>query len=239
MLPKKSISIVSISDVKIKETIYALKNSLKILKSTDTILFTSKPLKQNKFEANFISIIKIPEIKSIKDYSNFVIYELHKYIKTSHVLIVQWDGYIINKNKWDFKFLNYDYIGAPFIPRDSDKSYSRDKNGAFYINGNGGFSLRSKRLLEAPTKFQLKDNAYFTNSHEDGFFCVYQRRFLESKGFIWAPFSIAKNFSIESPISLSDLEELPFGFHGKKMFYLKKVIQNLTFIFKIFKLFFK
>ena len=237
MLSQTSISIISISDIRMKETIVALKKSFKLVKSSETILFTSQSVRLNKYEKKIINIIKIPEIKSIKDYSNFIIYELYKYIKTSHVLIVQWDGYIINKNKWDLNFFNYDYIGAPFIPRSLDEQYSRDQKGAFYVIGNGGFSLRSRRLLEAPSKFKLVDDPNFTNMHEDGFFCVYHRSFLESKGFIWAPFYIAKEFSIESPLCLNDLKELPFGFHGKKMIYIKKFIKPLILFFKILKLF--
>ena len=56
----------------------------------------------------------------------------YKYIKTSHVLIVQWDGYIINSKKWDSRFLNFDYIGAPFIPREYDINYSKNKDGKFF-----------------------------------------------------------------------------------------------------------
>ena len=198
-----------------------------------TLLFTSKQIDLSKYNCNMIKIIKIDPISSIKKYSNFVIYDLYKYVRTSHILIVQWDGFVCNKNKWDINFLNYDYIGAPFIPRESDLKYSRDKNDAFYIVGNGGFSLRSKRLLEAPSKYNLKDNKDFTNNHEDGFFSVYHRNFLESKGYIWAPFFLAEKFSIESPLTYKQIKDLPFGFHGRRMFYIlktKKLLKNL-FIF--------
>ena len=196
----------------------------------------------NKKEAEIIDLVRINKISSIKDYSSFIIYSLYKYIKSSHILIVQWDGYIINPEKWDPNFLKYDYVGAPFIPRENDKNYSRDINGAFYTIGNGGFSLRSKKLLEAPTKFKLKDNREFTNFNEDGFFSVFHRKFLESKGLIWAPFDIAKKFSIESPLSTNELKDLPLGFHGKKMYYLLKIIKIIKIIklknFKILKLIF-
>ena len=220
-MPKElKLTIVSISDIKIKKTIDALIKSNKSIKPYKTILFSSKNIILNKKEAEIIDLIKINKIRSIEDYSSFIIYSLYKYIKTSHILIVQWDGYIINHNKWDSNFLNYDYIGAPFIPREFDNNYCRDKDGAFYTIGNGGFSLRSKKLLEAPTKFKLEDNKKYTNFNEDGFFSVYHRKFLESKGFVWAPFDVAKNFSIESPLSIKELIDLPLGFHGKKMINL-------------------
>ena len=80
------------------------------------ILFSSKAIRLSKKESEIIDLVKINKISSIKDYSSFIIYSLYKYIKTSHILIVQWDGYIINPEKWDPNFLKYDYVGAPFIP---------------------------------------------------------------------------------------------------------------------------
>jgi hypothetical protein len=54
--------------------------------------------------------VKIPELKGIEGYSNFVIRELHKHVDTSHCLIVQWDGYVLNTNSWLSEYLQYDYI---------------------------------------------------------------------------------------------------------------------------------
>ena len=233
MLKKQNnITIVAISDIKIKETLNSLMISNSKLRPAKTILFTSKPFSLNNKQAKSIKKIKVKPIKSIKDYSEFIIYYLYKYIETSHILIVQWDGYIINTQKWNSDFLKYDYIGAPFIPRENEKNYSKDSKGRFFSIGNGGFSLRSKSLLEAPSKYNLIDDKYFTNNHEDGFFSVLHRNFLESKGFKWAPFFIANEFSIETPLSFKDFRNLPFGFHGKKLYYflkIKNLIKNLFF----------
>ena len=229
---KKELTIIAVSDIKIKRTINSLMKSSLSLKPFKTILFSSKRIKLNNKQAEIIDLIKVDKINSIEEYSKFIIYKLFNYIQTSHILIVQWDGYVINPKKWDSEFLNYDFIGAPFVPRDNDENYCRDKNGAFYSVGNGGFSLRSRRLLEAPSKFKLLDNKNYTNFHEDGFFSVYHRSFLESKGFVWAPFVIANKFSIESLLSIKDLIDLPLGFHGKKIFYLLffvKIINYLKF----------
>ena len=239
MTKEAKLTIVSVSDIKIKRTINALIKSNINLKPSKTILFSSKAITLNKKESGIIDLVRIKKISSIQDYSSFIIYSLYKYIKTSHILIVQWDGFIINPEKWDPNFLKYDYIGAPFIPRENDKNYCRDLNGGFYTIGNGGFSLRSKKLLEAPTKFKLKDNREFTNFNEDGFFSVFHRKFLESKGLIWAPFDIAKKFSIESPLSTNELRDLPLGFHGKKMYYLLIIIKIIRLKnFKFLKLVF-
>lgn len=225
---RKEITLVSISDIRINETINALVRSHKKLYPAKTFLFSSKSINLNKLQKKMIEVIKVKPIISIKQYSEFIIYELHKYISTSHVLIVQWDGFILNSSKWNNKFLNYDYIGAPFIPRDNS-NYCRDKSGSFYSIGNGGFSLRSKKLLAAASELNLTDNYNLTNFHEDGFFSILHRKYLESQGYKWAPFEIAKEFSIESPLSFEDFKYLPFGFHGKKLYYFllfKKYIMS-------------
>ena len=83
MIEEAEITLVAVSDIKIKETIKALINSAISLKNPRTILFTSKKINLNKKEAETIEIINIKKINSIKKYSNFIIYSLHKYIKTN------------------------------------------------------------------------------------------------------------------------------------------------------------
>ena len=86
---KNNISIIAISDIKIKETIFALIKSSESLHPKRTILFTSKSVSLNKYESKLIDLIVINSIKSIEEYSKFIIYELYQYLETSHCLIVQ------------------------------------------------------------------------------------------------------------------------------------------------------
>jgi hypothetical protein len=134
-------------------------------------------------------------INSRQAYSRFVLQELHKYIYTDFVLIVQWDGWVINPNAWQDAFLDYDYIGAvwPWHPEGLRV-------------GNGGFSLRSKKLLEltADPKFVYKDR------NEDDLICHVNRDFLVSNGIKFAPEELARYFSFEREIT----NLIPFGFHG-------------------------
>lgn len=222
---KKTFSIVSVADTKIKETLKALRFSKESLNSENALLITSRKI-DPKLQFAGLEVVNVPPIKSFKEYNNFIIFELFKYINSTHALIVQWDGYVINPNKWDKKFLNYDYIGAPFIPRSQDKKYGKTGEGDFYTIGNGGFSLRSLNLLKSAIEFDLKDNINITNNHEDGFFCVLHRKFLEEKGLLWAPFEVASEFAIESPICFQDFFNLPLGFHGKKMLLISKIIKS-------------
>ena len=223
---KQSLPIVAIADTKIKQTIKSLKKSRIGVKYQKILLITSKNIKRS-FVFKGLKVIRIDPLKTSKEYNHFVIYKLHSFITTTHILLVQWDGFVINNEKWNDNFYNYDYIGAPFIPRENDNSYCRDRNGNFYCIGNGGFSLRSLRLLKSASKYKLEDDLNFTFCHEDGFFCVLHREFLESKGFKWAPYNIATEFAIESPISIDRIFDLPFGFHGKKILKM----YNLIFIF--------
>ena len=228
----KTLSLVAVADTNIIKTIYALRKSKKDLNLKEILLITSHNIEE-KFLFRGLNVINIKPIKSFKEYNYFIIYELYKYIKTTHVLLVQWDGYVLNPNKWNKNFLDYDYIGAPFIPRAKNYFYSRDNKKNFYSVGNGGFSIRSKSLLMAASRFNLSDQDDVTLAHEDGFFCVLHRKFLESKGFKWAPINIANKFSIESPISFAEILELPFGFHGKKMLRLFPLINILHILMKL------
>src|SRR6516162_7938544 len=55
--------------------------------------------------------VQIPPVRNVEEYSGFVVRKLWKYVETSHCLIVQWDGYVVNGSAWDNEFLNCDYIG--------------------------------------------------------------------------------------------------------------------------------
>ena len=237
------LDIVAISDYRVDQTISSLYRSFKLFPNSSFYLFTSCPSSYtvpDDFQES-LNFIEIPPIISLASYSNFVIYDLHRYLSNTHCLIVQWDGMISFPPMWTDSFLDYDYIGAPFIPRPKDPSYSTDLSGTFYAVGNGGFSLRSLKLLQSASLYNLKDNYDYTRGHEDGFFCVYHRQFLESKGFTWAPLELARLFSKEKPSSLNELFQPSFGVHGKlyclvsHFWYRLYLIMSLfnDFIFKL------
>lgn len=53
-------------------------------------------------------------IKSKEEYSRYCIKELHKQVQTDFMLVIQWDGYVLNANAWNPEWLKYDWIGAPW-----------------------------------------------------------------------------------------------------------------------------
>ena len=147
------------------------------------------------FTAEDIRVVKLPSDFSLDDYNKFLIKDLNSYINTDYVLTFQNDGFIANPNSWSDEFLDYDYIGAPWW-------YDDDNN-----VGNGGFSLRSKRLLEV----LASDDHIDEFAPEDHVICrVYGDYLKEKHGIKFAPESLASKFSVEN----GHFDD-QFGFHGK------------------------
>jgi len=209
MLNLENVTLVSVTSVNLEKTILALKYSMKGIKFNEVLLLTDKDVFPND-----IKTIKIDKLDYIA-YSKFIVYELHKYINTDFALIIQNDGFVINPDKWDDKFLEYDYIGAPFpIPPSHDNISYRDPFGNLIRVGNGGFSLRSKKILSLPTKLNLEWKPYFGYYNEDGFFAVHNKHIFEDNGCKFSPVDLAARFSIEKETP-ETVGVTSFGFHGK------------------------
>lgn len=173
----------------------ALDTTQKAFKKAKLLTFSDKPIHPN---AEFI---KIPKFANAIEYNKFMLSDISKYISTSHFLVVQYDGFVVNKSNWCKSFLNYDYIGAPWTP----------KSGKHTV-GNGGFSLRSLRLQRAIEKEKLRLLENFKNGlAEDRVICDYNKLLLESKyGIRFAPYKVAERFSYEKVKT----SKSTFGFHG-------------------------
>ena len=190
-VPIPTIDLVSVACTKVPETIEAMRKCQAQKKFTRSILFTHEDIK-----AEGIDVIKIDKL-DYKGYNEFVAMELWKYIGSDYILLVQNDGYITNGAMWTDEFLKYDYIGAPW-PVPNDETTYRTPSGKLIRVGNGGFSLRSRRLLRAPTLLELKFSDNGTGfPHEDGFLCVHNREVLEKAGIRFAPVDLAAKFSTE------------------------------------------
>jgi len=149
-------------------------------------------------------VVRIDNVDSLETYSHFFIKKLHEYVDTDFVLVIQYDGFILNPEAWTDDFLTYDYIGAPW--------WYEDENNV----GNGGFSLRSKKLLHI-----LYHDEYITEHHpEDHHIARTYGEYLRSKGVVFAPEYVASRFSIEGclkepvPVKYGSVWTNEFGFHG-------------------------
>jgi hypothetical protein len=155
----------------------------------DAILFSDTPVAGN------FRHVPIERLNSLDEYSRFCLREIPRLTSTAFVLVVQWDGYIVGPDMWSGAFRNYDYVGAP-IP---------EQDGSVWV-GNGGFSLRSRRLLDAlPSLDQPAGVA------EDVVICRLHRDHLERAfGVKFAPVALASRFSYE----MRHPGRPTFGFHG-------------------------
>lgn len=144
----------------------------------------------------------MPPLGSKRAYSEFIMHEVYKYVDTSHMLIVQHDGYVKNWKAWSPTWLKYDYIGAPWL-------FHKDR----FNVGNGGFSLRSRRIMELASTLNLQNDKWITEYNEDHNLCRIYRPYLESKGIKFAPLDVAAQFSIEG-WGGDNRYRGQFGFHG-------------------------
>lgn len=140
-----------------------------------------------------IEYVQSPKIQTTKDYSDVLLTGIEEYVQGTHVLIMQWDSFITNPSLWQDHFLDYDYIG-PAWPHHPENPV-----------GNGGFSLRSVKLLKA-----IKRPEFVKKHPEDYCICVDNKYFLEKEcGIRFAPPELADQFAVER----APWHEA-FGFHG-------------------------
>lgn len=152
----------------------------------------------------------IKKISDINQFNHFMFSELTNHVQTSHVLTVQDHAYIINPEVWDDSWLEYDYIGALWLYK-SDTYICHD-TGEHVRIGNGGFSLRSKKLLDIPKQHNLpllQEQGWY---NEDGNICVYHRKKMLELGVRYAPIEVAAKFSYEN-LMQDNYGVKPFGFH--------------------------
>lgn len=169
----------------------ALKHCLEQVDFAECLFFTDSDLCEIDPR---ITRVPIGKLSSARDYSKFLLTRLVDFVRTPYCLVAQWDGFVVNGNRWDTSFLKYDYVGAPW-PQFTDGDNV----------GNGGFSLRSKRLLEA-----CRDPRFQAIHPEDVAICRVNRRLLESDyGIRFADEGVATRFSFERGHPTRT-----FGFHG-------------------------
>lgn len=145
-------------------------------------------------------------IDSLDDYNAFMLRYLNDHIDTDFALVVQYDGFILNPDAWTDEFLAYDYIGAPWYIDGTQ------------VVGNGGFSIRSKRLLETVQRDpHIAIDRSTSEQHcknDDWLLCVLHRERLEQSGIRFASPELAHRFSLEENEEYGGVWSNQFGFHG-------------------------
>lgn len=112
--------------------------------------------------------------------SHFMLRLMPNWVRTSHVLVIQWDGFVVEPWAWSNAFLTYDFVGALWPDHGGDSAV-----------GQGGFSLRSRRLLAAGMDPRIEaehpEDVVLTRSHRD---------FLQREhGVRFAPAAVSRRFA--------------------------------------------
>ena len=206
-------TLIAIDCVQPTLAVKALQKTCEQIKFKEVLLFSDN--KPHNLPENY-KFIQIDKINNLDEYSHFVIYELPNYINTDFCFSVHWDGFVINPHLWDDKYMEYDYIGAPWV-RTAHFLYKNERV------GNGGVSIRSKRLMDYVKTLNC-------SGHEDTAICSNHRQHLIEKGFKFAPLELASNFSVECVCDDINVNfEKVFAFHGKHTNnHVEKIKQNIA-----------
>lgn len=171
-------------------------------------VFTDAP----KYWPQYRAVV-VEKMRDIEDYNRIILEQLPTVVEQDFCIVAQFDGFILNANAFSPDFYYFDYIGALW------------PNFTEHCVGNGGFSWRSRRLLQAVAKMaHLRESG----QPEDLFICRTLRAELESQhGCVFADVASAKRFSYE----IVPHDQPSFGFHG--IFNLPMVYRNnLAFLIK-------
>ena len=185
------VTLVAVTSVALTATIASLRRSMQQCDFARTLLLSDR---EPEGSLQGIEWRRIGRLASKADYSRFMLRELANHVETSHALCAQWDSFVLQGSSWREEFLGFDYIGAVW-PHFTDN----------HRVGNGGFSLRSRRLLDACNDISLSGE-----EAEDIAIGRRCRPSLERRGIRFATEEIARQFAYER----TQPTGCEFGFHG-------------------------
>jgi hypothetical protein len=185
------VTLCAAASVNVKATLRALEVSLAQIDFAACKLFTDVPINPGH---PGITVVPIPRLGSSAAYSDFLLSQMVDYVESSHCMVAQWDGHVLDAKRWHPDFIDFDYIGA---------SWPQFNDG--HDVGNGGFSLRSRKLMEA-----CREPGFRSFHPEDVAIGRANRDWLEGRGLRFAPRVVADKFATERT---GDLRS-SFGYHG-------------------------
>lgn len=185
------VTLCAVSSVNVAATIQALEISLAQVDVAAALLLTDSPVTTSH---PGITVVPIAPVTSSQAYSDFILTQLVDHVATSHCLVIQWDGHVLDASRWHPDFLAYDYIGASWPQFDDGHDV-----------GNGGFSLRSRRLMQL-----CRESAFHPSHPEDVAIARINRTWLDDQAISFAPRALADQFAAERAGDVT----ASFGYHG-------------------------
>jgi hypothetical protein len=201
------VTLIAISSIEIPKTIEVLQKCSSMMEFGETKFISN--VKPSNLPENII-FEECPEIKNIDDYNYYMFREFGKHITTSHCLLVQYHAWILDPDLFDQNWLQYDYGGSPWAIRDN--AYMSN-DGTRSRVGNGGFSLRSSRLMNLSKKYDLPLREEQGWKNEDGQICCYYKKEFLNWGIKYMPLEDAAKFAYETSVPENKGIANFFGFH--------------------------
>ena len=206
MLKLPSVTLLGIDCVHPLKTIGAMIHSKRQVQFAKAVLVTDANDLEVRKLANGWGIELIHHISGSRfDYEWDMLEFTPDYFSTEFCLFQEWDAAVMNARAWTDAFLNYDYIGAPWVLH-TVPGYPQctEENRV----GNGGFAIKSWKFCKEISKHVDRKNR-FQVIHSDGWMCRIMREHMLAKGFKYAPWRLAELFSCEDKFYASE-----FGAHG-------------------------
>ena len=201
------VTLLTVTSIEIEKAIAALEKSREKIDFGEVKLISHEKPDGLPPDINFE---QCQPINNATTYSAVIFSRLTEYVDTDYCLLIQYDSWVINPELWNDEWLQYDYIGAPWAIKDD--AYICHDTGEHVRVGNGGFSLRSKKIMNAPLIYQLpllQEQGWY---NEYGNIAVYWRKKMLHLGVKYAPVEVAARFSYENPVP-ENYGIKPFGFH--------------------------
>ncbi|WP_347302389.1 DUF5672 family protein [Croceibacterium sp. TMG7-5b_MA50] len=190
-LPLPQVTLLAVTSVNLPATIAAIDASRRQIAFGACKLLTDAQVVAPHPE---VEVVPIAPLTSSRAYSAFMLQQLADHVTTPFCLVVQWDGHVLDPGRWRPEFLDHDYVGA---------SWPQFHDG--FDVGNGGFSLRSRRLLEA-----CRADQFVPRHPEDVAIGRTNRAWLEAQGLRFASRPLADLFAAER----AGNPAASFGYHG-------------------------
>jgi hypothetical protein len=164
----------------------------------EVIVFSDQPVYEHS------KFIQIRSNFSREDYQDLVLKQLWPFLRTEFMLLIQYDGMAVNTKHWTDQYYNYDYIGSPWPERFNwIQPHERV--------GNGGFSWRSAKLLDALRDSNIQRGFESRDQNEDAIIAqAYRHKLVNKYSIKFAPIELANQFGHE----WSNPSGNTFGFHG-------------------------
>jgi hypothetical protein len=199
IVPSKSLTLVCVDTVSPLRSLPAFLRVLEYVKVRRALFFHCP--NTAGFAVPGVEFIPLAGVSDRETENKWQVCELHKYVETEMVFVVEHDSWLVNPTGWSEEFLGHDYIGPPWTRQ------------AGNVVGNSGFHIKSRRFCEA-TAAHAADYAGHFYPHDIKECEVLRPKFV-ADGMVWAPVAIAAKFGWERSKNYPTYNGA-FGIHGAK-----------------------